>query len=105
MADIDPGSQVHVKITKTPTNEAARKTLRRVLNKDPDVKREHRRLEKVRASNLRHKTRGGRPWAIRVPKQYPVEGKAGESGTVLATVDVIRDLESVGPFVELEQKG
>jgi hypothetical protein len=103
--EITPGSRVHVQIVKRPTNEAAIKTIRRVLAKDPDIKREHKRLSDVRAANLRFKQRGGRPWGIRVSKRHPVKGQPGEEGTVLATLDVIRDLASCQRFLKIQRAG
>ncbi len=99
--DIPLGSRVSVKVVKDPTNVAAAKTLARVLCKDRDVAREQRRLEKVRASHYNPKRRGGRLYAGRLVKQHAAEGKVGESGTVHATIDVLRDLASVNRFVEV----
>lgn len=99
--NIDPGSRVTVKIVKQPTNAAAVKTLQRVLSKDAVATAENRRQEKVRKAGFRTKQRGGRPWEVRVVKQHAVAGRIGESGTVTATVDVLRDLGSVQRFVEV----
>ena len=103
MADITPGSTVTIKIVKTPTNEGARKTLVRLLSKDAEVVAENKRLKKVRKTNQTHSPRGGRwrVWEGRLPKQRPVKGELGESGTILATVDVLTDLGSVEKFVEV----
>jgi len=103
MADIAPGQQIHVKVVKTPTNAAARKTLQRLLARDADAKRTHRRLEKARADNMRSKQRGGRDWKVRLVKQHPVQAAPGESGTLLATLDTLRDLKSVERFVEISK--
>lgn len=103
MADIQPGTTVNIKIVKRPTNEGARKTLVRLLSKDADVITENKRHKKVRKSNQTHSPRGGRwrVWEGRLAKQRPVSGALGESGTILATVDVLVDLNSVGKFVEV----
>ncbi len=99
---IKPGSTITVKIVTRPTNIAASKTLERLLAKDPAVKREVARHRRIRESNTTTKTRGGRDWVQRMPKQHPVEGKLGESGTITASLDVLRDLKSVSRFVEVE---
>jgi len=103
MADITPGSTVRVKIVKAPTNASARKTLVRILSKDADVIAENKRHKKVRKSNQTHSPRGGRwrVWEGRLAKQRPVEGKVGETGTILAAPDVLTDLKSVDKFVEV----
>ena len=98
---IETGSDVNVKIVKQPTNAAAAKTLRRLLNKDEQFKSEQKRLERARAKNLRYHQRGGRPWAVRVVKQHAVEATVGESGQIKATYDVVKDLKSVERFIEV----
>ena len=101
LENIDPGSRVNVKIVSQPTNAAAVKTLQRVLNKDEVARQENVRQEKVRKAGFRTKQRGGRPWEVRLVKQHAVKGRIGESGTVTATVDVLRDLGSVQRFIEV----
>lgn len=101
MADITPGSQIHLKVTKTPTNAAATKTLVRLLSKDEQVSARNRLLSKIRAKGFNPQPRGGRLYSGRLVKQHPVTGEAGEAGTIKATVDVIRDLRSVERFVEV----
>lgn len=103
MADITPGSTVNIKIVKQPANEGARKTLVRLLSKDPEVVAENKRLKKVRKTNQTHSPRGGRwrVWEGRLPKQRPVTGAVGESGTIFASPDVVTDLGSVEKFVEV----
>ena len=100
--NVKTGDTVQVTITSRPTNRAARKTLQRVLSKDPQHKKEVDRQRAVRDTNLRAKIRGGRPWYRRVVKQHAVEGVVGETGTVRATADVLRDLGSVQRFVEVK---
>jgi hypothetical protein len=99
--DIKPGTTVNVKVTSIPTNAGAAKTIVRLLHKDAQVKREQKRLEKVREAGIRHHQRGGRQWAVRVVKVHPVAAEVGQSGTILATADVLRDLGSVERFVEV----
>jgi hypothetical protein len=103
MADIAPGTTVNIKIVKQPASEGARKTLVRLLSKDAEVVAENKRLKKVRQTNQTHSPRGGRwrVWEGRLPKQRPVTGTVGESGTIRASVDVLTDLNSVEKYVEI----
>ena len=98
---IGPGTKVTIKVVKHPRNTAAAKTLERVLSKDQRIKAENKRLRKVRDRNTESRQRGGRQWAVRLVKQHPVRGRVGESGTVVATTDVLRDLRSVERFIEV----
>ena len=99
--EIAVGSRIQVKVVKQPTNAAAAKTIVRLLSKAEPVQEENRRLRRMRDTYAEDRTRAGRLWTVRVPKQRPVKGEVGESGTLKATVDVIRDLGSVARFVEI----
>ena len=98
---ITPGSQIQVKVVKHPTSAAAAKTLVRVLSKDESIKAENKRLRKSRDRHFRAKRRGGRDYNLYVVKQRPVEGAVGETGTVIASSDVLTDLRSVSRFIEV----
>lgn len=99
--NVTPGSRIHVKVVKTPRNAAAAKTLVRLLHRDAKVAEEQRRLKRVLHSNFRTKRRSGRNWPVHMVKQHPVKGQAGESGTILASVDALPDLHSVNRFIEI----
>ncbi len=99
---IKPGSTVKVKIVKNPTNAAATKTLQRILAKDPVQQKDTRRLRRIRQQETITHQRGGRQWDIHIPKPKRLLGRAGEAGTVTATLDVLRDLKSVERFVEVK---
>ena len=99
---ITPGSQVHIKVVKRPTNAAASKTLARLLSKDATVAIENKRLDKVRKSNYKPRMRGGRLYGGQMVKLHPVKGQLGDAGTVTATLDVLTDLKSVSRFVSVE---
>ena len=96
LESIRPGLPVTVTVVKQPRSAAAAKTLTRVLNKDPHNKAEDKRLTKDRKRNTERRQRGGRLWAVRLVKQHPACGRIGETGTVVATTDVLRDLRKIG---------
>jgi len=101
IATVKPGSRINVKVVKQPTSVAAAKTIARVLCKDEEVAAENRRQRKVRDRNYNPKMRGGRLYGGRVVKQHAAKGEIGETGVITATVDVIRDLQSVSRFIEV----
>ena len=96
--DIAPGSSVRVEITATPSNQAACKTLLRICCKDAGVARQQRWRKQHRPS-LQTWQRGGRMWRHHMKSRPPVELTPGATYTVCATVDVIRDLESVEGWI------
>jgi hypothetical protein len=101
LADIKPGATVHIRIVRQPTREAARKTLIRLLSRDPEARAELKRHRAIRDKHYAPRPRGGRLYAGRLVKQFPVKGAVGESGTIVATTDVLRDLPSVSRFIDI----
>lgn len=105
MADIEtiePGSRVRVEVVKRPTNAAAVKTLKRVLVKDPELAAEQKTQKRGRVHGQVPLRRGGRIYHLHPRKTHVVEGALGEAGTVVATGDVINDLNSVKRFISVE---
>ncbi len=91
-----PGQTLKVTVSKTPTREAARKTLERLFMKDRAVAGP---IE-VRSKNFKElpKRRGGQIWTKRPNKVHPGVSK-GASASLKATPQVLKDLESVATFV------
>lgn len=98
--DIAPGSNVTIEITKAPRREAACKTLYRVCQKDPAVAQQHRRHKGKRPS-WQDWIRGGKYWHHQMKSRPTARLEPGRTYTVRATVDVIRDLESVKDCVKV----
>jgi hypothetical protein len=103
--NIAPGTTVQVKVIQKPTSLAASKTIVRLFSKDPGVKRENQRLRKARKEHFSQNRRGGRFWDVNVVKQRPVAADLGVTKTIVATLDVLKDLNSVSRFVEVTKAG
>jgi hypothetical protein len=104
IADLQPGKPVTFTVSAAPTNAAATKTLVRLLSKDPDIAKRNGRIKKSRLSNPTFSPRGGRwrVWEHRQPKTAVVFGRPGESATIVAGVQELRDLASVEKFVDVK---
>jgi len=98
--DVAPGTRVAVEITAAPTNEAARKTLTRVCSKDAEITKAQR-WKKARRPSWQTWRRGGKMWHHQMKSRSPVVLEPGSKYSVLATVDVLRDLRSVQRFVNI----
>ncbi len=101
--DVQPGSRINITVTKTPTNESAAKTLSRIFAKDVNSKSARRDRKKLRTAFTDGRQRGGRIWYVRPKAPRLVMPEKDSACTVLATVDVIRDLGSVTRFVDVKQ--
>jgi len=98
--DIVPGAPVSIEIVAIPRRVAARKTLNRVCGKDAAVARRHR-TQKARRPSWQDWIRGGRYWHHQMKSKPGASLEPGSRYTVQATVDVMRDLESVKQFVKV----
>lgn len=98
--DIAPGSRVAIEIVAPPRNAAVYKTLVRLCSKDPGVVRINRWRHEHRPSQQRWR-RGGKMWHHQMRSKPAVRIAPGARYTVLASVDVLRDLASVQRHVRL----
>ena len=98
--DIAPGATVSIEIIATPRRAAARKTLARVCGKDPATAKRHR-TQKTKRPSWQEWIRGGRFWHHQMKTKSAATLEPGSRYTVRATVDVMRDLESVKGCVKV----
>lgn len=96
--ETQPGQQIRVKISKTISRATARKTIERLFLQDKAVVAP---LER-RSRNFKEqpKRRGGTIWTKRPNKIHPALAK-GDQATIRASMQSIRDLNSVESFVEV----
>ena len=94
-----PGQQVRVTIKKFINRDAARKTIERLFLKD----KTHSSPLDARSANFipLPKRRGGCIWTKRPNKIHPGLN-SGDSATIKATPQALRDLRSVEDFVEVK---
>jgi hypothetical protein len=98
--DLTPGKTLTLELTARPRAAAARKTLTRIFCRDSDAIRRLRRQKRARPSWQTWR-RGGRTWHHQMKSKPPVELAIGARSSVLATLDVIRDLQSVEKYVRV----
>ena len=96
--DIQPGKNVTVTVTRAVTRPAAQKTLARIFLKDDKIFKARNHDPKVVMKSIR----AGRIWNHRNRGSVAVCPSKGDSATVQATVDVIRDIHSVASFVDVK---
>jgi len=94
-----PGQWVKIKIKSEPRTQAGRKTLVRLCEKDPAVKKERVRLKRSRPTGEHQ--RGGRMFKDRPPRLQAVRLEPGATYRVFASVDVLQDITSIEKYVEV----
>ncbi len=100
MIDIKPGSPIEVEITRVPNNEAGTKTLIRLCRKDPRIVR-HDRTQQRKRPSLEEWRRGGMTWHHQMKTKPAFSLVVGAKYALRATVDVLRDLNSIERFVRV----
>jgi hypothetical protein len=98
--DIVPGAPLSIEIIATPRRVAARKTLTRVCAKDPTIVK-RQRARKTKRPSWQERIRGGKLWHHQMKTKPAASLEPGSKYTVRATVDVMRDLQSVKQFVKI----
>jgi len=99
MTDVMPGQWIKVTVKSEPRTEGGRKTLMRLFQQDPAVRKERRRLARCRPT--RTKRRGGRLWVIR-PSRVPVARTApGASYRLFASVETLTALRRLARYVDI----
>ncbi len=96
--DIQPGSRVKVTVTATIKTVRAQKTLARLFVKDDAVRKNRFTQPKPVLSSRR----AGRFWHHRPQGSSLYPPRLGDSANIIATVDVIRDLQSVATYVDVK---
>lgn len=95
MTAIEPGSKVKITVKTTLLKPAAAKTVARLFLKD-EAKSHNRKAKPVA-----WRQRAGRQWHHQKRGSVAMTPNVGDSATLIATVDVIRDLNSVDRFIEI----
>ncbi|MCC7349253.1 MAG: hypothetical protein IT446_01670 [Phycisphaerales bacterium] len=96
--NLKAGSNVRLTISKSINRDSARKTIERLFMQDKTISLP---LE-IRSRNFKElpKRRGGQIWTKRPNKLHPGLNR-GDSATVKATPQTIRDLNSIAEFVTI----
>jgi hypothetical protein len=97
--EVKPGQWVNVKVVSRPRAESRVKTLMRLFNQNPEVKKERERQRKSRP--VGEHRRGGRMWKDRPTHLAVAEVKPGATYKIFASVDVLKDLKTVAANVEV----
>lgn len=98
--DIALGAKIAVEVVKTPSREAACKTLTRLFRRDPRIAKLQRNQKSKRPSREEW-TRGGKMWHHQMRSESPVRIAPGARYELRATLDVVRDLASVSRWIKV----
>ena len=97
------GQTVKCTVTKLPKAEGAKKTIARLMRRDPANLRGLRRAQELRSKRMNryirgHRLRTSRENASRVVRVFP-----GENWSMPFTFDIAPDLKSVSDYLSIEK--
>ena len=103
MSKIKANNTYTFTVTSVPKREATKKTMVRLMQHDPEVKRDLSKLQTRRRVVL-NKTgiRAGRPWVNRVRASKIVRLETGNTFTMNVTPQLVADLRNVEEYLDVK---
>ncbi len=101
--NLNPGQTITFKVAAEPTNEGARKTIARLMRRDPDNNRGLRKAQQLRQKRMHSYIRGNRLFYSREVPARVVQPRLGHEWTMKFTPELGPDIKSVSRFVDLTQ--
>lgn len=102
MTDITPSKEYTFTVNKVPAREASRKTLIRLMQMQPSVKKGLSNLQRKRklTDNI-FGIRAGRPWINRKRATKIVWLEKGAQFTITVTPQLVNDVKSVQKYLDV----
>lgn len=100
---LSPGQQVRCTIAAQPRSEGARKTIERLMRRDPQAARGLRRAQQLRQRRMNAYIRGNRLWHSREKAARVVVAKPGRSWTMTVDPIITPELKSVAGYLAIEK--
>ncbi len=97
------GDTVKCTINKVPNNKASRDTITRLMRRDPEIKKNLSRAQRMRRQRMNAYIRGGRLWYSRERAARIAICEQGSSWSMRFTFDITPDLASVEQYLSLEK--
>jgi hypothetical protein len=101
LENIKPGQKITCTLVKAPKAEASRKTILRLMRRDPDVVRGLRKSQNVRRRTTVVYNRGNRDWVQRQTCGKIVRLTPGHSWSFFFDPAITGDLKSVGDYLKI----
>lgn len=100
---IEPGQTIRVTVAAEPRSAGARKTIERLMRRDPEHAKGLRRAQDLRRDRTNSYIRGNRLFHARPKAARVVRALPGRTWTMRLTADIVPDLRSVSELLKIEQ--
>jgi len=99
---IASGQQIRLTVESQPRSEGARKTIERLMRRDPANVKGLRRAQEIRRERTNSYIRGNRVFHARPKAARIVRAQPGRTWEMALTADIRPDLASVGEYLKIE---
>ncbi|MCA9274892.1 MAG: hypothetical protein KDA29_02595 [Phycisphaerales bacterium] len=100
---LSAGDTIKCTISKVPNNKGSRDTITRLMRRDPDIKKNLARAQRMRRQRMHAYIRGGRMWYSREKAAQIAICEQGSSWSMRFTHDIAPDLASVEKYLAVEK--
>lgn len=100
---LSAGENIKCTINKMPANKASCETITRLMRRDPDIKRNLARAQRMRRQRMNSYIRGGRLWYAREKAAQIAQCEQGNAWSMRFTHDIAPDLASVEQYLSVEK--
>ncbi len=98
---LSAGDNITLTVEKVPNNKGARDTIVRLMRRDPDIKRNLARAQRMRRQRMHSYIRGGRRWYAREKSAKIAICEQGNTWSMPFTFDIAPDLKSVESYLKV----
>lgn len=99
---LTPGQKISCTLTSVPRAEGARKTIARLMRRDPVASKGLRRAQRVRRQTTIVYNRGNRDWVKRQLCSKHVHVVKGETWSMTYTPDLATEFAAVGKYIAIK---
>ena len=100
---LKPGQQVRCTLVKIPRALAPRKTVERLMWRDPETAKGLRKSQKLRRRNTVVYNRGNRDWVSREKCAKVVHTAVGQTWSMRYRLDLAHDLKNLADCLSIKQ--
>lgn len=101
---LKPSQTINVTVKRVPRREDARQTIERLMRQDPEIKAGLKRTQEHRRKTTVVRSRGKRPWPVRMKRTRVATLKEGATWSMPYYVQLRDDIASVQEFLEISPK-
>lgn len=102
LENLKPSQNIQLTVKSVPRREDAQQTIARLMRQDDDIKAGLRRTQRNRERNTIVRSRGKRPWAMRIKRTLVARVEEGATWNMHYFPQLQNDLASVQQYLEIK---